>query len=180
MKSTIATRATLGALFLAALASQAGAEVHAFGAPAPVAGLVHTSFMPCTQHAYCTPASQWVPGHRETVQHEVWIPAKSIQVWVPPVFESRCDFFGVVYQVQIQAGYYQTQHQPAHKQLVTETVFVQGFWEATCKPLPQPVFGKPYFGPKVKVYPKHKGSSFGGYGKGGFGGKQKKHKGYGG
>ena len=166
------TRRTLSlllALPLVAFSARiAAAEVVAFGKSAPKAALGYGA--PAACGAPLLPTKQWIPGHRKTVERQVWVPGKSLQVWVPPTFEQRCDPFGVFYQVQIRAGHYKTEVQPGHYEVVYETVFVPGHWQTTYKPVPKPHFGvKIGFGIGLK-----KGSSFGGYGHG------KKHMGYGG
>jgi len=163
-------KSTLGALLIAALSTQAGAEVLTFGhadhgkpkAHGPVVQVAG-----CSRHAYCIPTSQWIAGYRQEVQEQVWIPAKRVQVWVPPVYEEHCGFLGIKVQVQVGGGYYTTQLQPGHMELVCRTVFVPGHWEASCQPE-----APSHYGGHSK-----EGSDFGGYGHGKSG---KPFKGYGG
>lgn len=167
MKYLTPVKFALGALTLTLFSGAATAEV--FGAGSPPSAL--TLGAPPVLTA--GPARVWVPGHRKSVQRKRWIPGKAVQVWVPPVFEERCDPFGVIYQVQVAPGHYEVQAQPGHFEWFTETVFVPGFWKFA----PKPVFTGPFCGTPAKGLAKHKGSSFGGYGQAG---KSKKHKGYGG
>ena len=175
-------RALLGALLIAALCTQANAEVVGFGpgghgkqkSHAPVVQLGG-----CALHAFCVPQSHWVPGYQKQVQQEVWIPAKQVQVWVAPIFEQRCGLFGVTYQVQVGGGYFTTQWQPGHMELVFQTVFVPGHFETSCQAVAAPHFQKPQTAPPAYGGLTKKGSRFGGYGPGAFG-KKSKTKGYGG
>lgn len=57
------------------------------------------------------PAGRW-----ETRHERVWVPGAVHRVWVPPVFETRYDYRGCPYQVQVRCGFW-------------DTIQEQGYWE---------------------------------------------------
>jgi hypothetical protein len=165
-------RAALGAFLLAALGTQASAGVVQLGAAqhhSPSLGVVASS---CTLHAHCVPQSNWIPAHNELVRQEVWIPAKQTQVWVAPIFEQHCNFFGGTYRVQVGGGYFQTHCEPRSKQVIVKNISVPGHWEQSCLAIAAP---------PITIFKGHskKGSTFQGYGPKVYG-KKHKIKGYGG
>jgi hypothetical protein len=162
MFTKLTPRLLAATLLTLALSSQANAGVVPLGPAAHHGPKVLVSYSP----------RHWVPGHTRQVRREIWVPGKTHQVWIAPLFEQRCDPFGIFYQVEVQPGHYVTEQLPGRTEIVFETVFMPGHWEGGYPPL-----AKPHFGPKVYFGGHKKGSSFRGYGGVGSG---KKHKGYGG
>lgn len=75
------------------------------------------------------PQRVWVPGRWvfETKKH--WAPGWSEKVWQPPVFETRFDFCGNSYQVQINAGFYRTVHHPGRWEYRKQKVWQAPHWD---------------------------------------------------
>ena len=71
----------------------------------------------------------WVPGHYELVQRRVWVPGAYRQVWVPPVYETRYDYFGRPFQVLIMPGHHVTVQDPGHWEYRDERVWRDPHWE---------------------------------------------------
>jgi len=125
------TPVTLAALLFAA-ALPAQAHVVAAGGHAHPKPVVTSS---CSAHAHCKPARVWVPKAIEFVDKQVWIAPQPHQIWVPPVYETRCGYGGETYQVLVKPGHYTTQWTAGHYETVTEKIVVPGHWEASCKPV---------------------------------------------
>jgi hypothetical protein len=75
------------------------------------------------------PRRVYVPGHYETVEHQVWIPATRQRVWCEPVYETRYDSCGRAYTVLVRNGGYEWVTTPGHYEIQTARVWVTGRWE---------------------------------------------------
>lgn len=78
--------------------------------------------------AHLPPRPVWVPGHYEKVPHQVWVPGAWRDEWVPPVFETRCDYTGRPIQVLVRAGYWTRVQEPGCYVTRYESVWVPGCW----------------------------------------------------
>lgn len=68
----------------------------------------------------------WSLGHREVLHERVWIPGAVSRVWVPPIHETRRDWCGRIYQVQVAPGYWQTVQEPGHYEWRSRRVWRHG------------------------------------------------------
>lgn len=75
---------------------------------------------------YCAP--KWVPGCWVTEAQRVWIPAKNVQVWVDPVYATKCDYFGNSYQVLVTPGHFKTVCEPGYWSSKRVRVWKAGHW----------------------------------------------------
>ena len=154
MFTNLATRGLMGALATLLLAGGAQAGIVPLG---PHAVPIHSAPYGGAPHSYGGSVQTWVPGHYKKVRNKVWIQGASVQVWIAPVYEQRCDPFGVLFQVLVQPGHFVIEQQPGHFQTVLKSVYVPAHFEVTYKPVHKPVFHPATWGHK-------KGSKFGGYG----------------
>ncbi len=53
-------------------------------------------------------------GRWETRVERVWVPGPVRQVWVPPLYETRRDPCGRLYQVEVRCGYWDTIQEPGY------------------------------------------------------------------
>jgi hypothetical protein len=86
----------------------------------------------CELHRRCVPARIFVPGHYETVEHEVWVPGFKEKVWVDAVYETRYDHCGRPYRVRVCDGRWTVRVHPGHYETRCERVWVPGGYEARC------------------------------------------------
>ncbi len=77
------------------------------------------------------PRKVWVPGRYEMEQQRVWVEGQTRQIYVPPVYETRCDYRGRAYQVQISAGHYRVVRDPGCYEFRRVRVWKPGFWRVT-------------------------------------------------
>jgi len=75
------------------------------------------------------PQRVWVPGHHELVQRRTWVPGRSRQVWVQPVLETRYDWCGRPFTVQVVPGHWSVVHEPGHYELRQVEVWREGRWQ---------------------------------------------------
>ncbi|QDU68493.1 hypothetical protein [Engelhardtia mirabilis] len=61
---------------------------------------------------YCAPKRTWIPGCWVTEAQLVWIPAKTVQVWIDPVYAAKCDYFGHTHQGLVAPGHFETVCEP--------------------------------------------------------------------
>ena len=69
---------------------------------------------------------QWVPGHYETVERQVWHPGVCEQVWQPAQYGWRHDRHGHRVRYLVRAAGYVTVQRPGHYDTVCEQVWVPG------------------------------------------------------
>lgn len=70
----------------------------------------------------------WIPGRYVTECQRVWVPARTEQVWCPPVYETHYDYCGNPYQVLIKQGHYNTVHHPGYWENRNVQVWQPGHW----------------------------------------------------
>lgn len=71
---------------------------------------------------------QWIPGRWVVEAQPVWVPAKEIQVWVEPVYATKCDYLGNSYQVLVQPGHYETVCEPGYWSSERVRTWKPGHW----------------------------------------------------
>jgi len=86
----------------------------------------------CALHRHCYPTRIFIPGHYETVERSVWIPATREKVWVDAVYATRHDPCGRPYRVLVCEGRWTVRVHPGHYETRCERVFVPGGYETRC------------------------------------------------
>lgn len=76
----------------------------------------------------CAPPRQWVPGHYDWVEEQIWVPGRTRREWVPAVYETRYDDCGNPYRVLVCAGYYHTVQEPGYYRTQRRKVWHDGYW----------------------------------------------------
>jgi len=86
----------------------------------------------CSIHARCQPHRQWVPGHYETTEHQVWIPERKEKVWSPAIYETRYDHCGRPYQTLARPGRWDVVCHPGYYETRRRRVWVPGGFKTSC------------------------------------------------
>jgi hypothetical protein len=72
---------------------------------------------------------RWVPGHYETSVQTMLVEPEHIErQWVPPVVETRQDYRGQPYSVQVRPGYYVKVRAPARYETREVQTWVPGYY----------------------------------------------------
>jgi len=77
----------------------------------------------------CVPQRVWRPGHYETVQTRVYVPATSREVYEPALYEWRVDSCGRRVRVLVRPAGYRVVCVPAHYEMRTGQVWRPGYFE---------------------------------------------------
>jgi len=73
---------------------------------------------------------RWVPERYETRNEVVLVEAAHMdRVFVEPVYETRTDYYGKVFNILIQPGFWKEIQCPAKYETVATQVVVPGYWE---------------------------------------------------
>ncbi len=133
--------ARIALMGLVLLGASAAAPAHAHGKgkghPAPVIQPVTPGYGGVGHGPRYGPTRQvWVPGAWVHETRRTWVPGRSERVWQPPRFETRFDFCGRAFQVQVSAGHWTTIHHPGYWQEQTVRVWRPGHWQTVrrCPP----------------------------------------------
>lgn len=75
----------------------------------------------------CYRHSNWIPGHYERYEEQVWIPGETVKVWIEPEYrwENRC---GMTVQVFYE-GHYVYNTYPGHYETVCRERWVDGYYQ---------------------------------------------------
>lgn len=136
---SIRLAALLGALTLSAAAPQAQERLTSTNVVRAHAGVQVGIRLPQfgrrpynPRPAYCPPQRVqrvWVPGCWVTETQRNWIPARTEQVFVEAVYETRYDSCGNPYQVLVCAAHYQTVTHPGYWDECQVRVWRPGHWQ---------------------------------------------------
>ena len=74
------------------------------------------------------PARVWVAGCWRVERERVWVAGAPQQVWVQPVYATKCNAYGATYQVLVTPGHYAMVPGPGCWTVQPKKVWVPGHW----------------------------------------------------